>query len=616
MHEHEVLDHIDKEIAKLILAKCPIINIVTYEEQRVLAQLESARDYIIDYRYDMLKRQLSYSQPGSDENLLSAQLHKLPDSYQIIRWTSTMGLFLWSSYKKAANGNETLAPRSWKITENIDTKDPVQVMNYLSGNWSGTVDNVNIDTALFSFCDIHYWLDREDRAGKFNPLLIRTLRDLSYLFRFSPEPHSIILISPHPVVPTELSKDMQVIDYPLPTHKQLIKRFLSRIPEIEKRYGKNSIRLDDKSQNRLMQALCGLTYDEAENVLAKSLVNNGYLDENDISEALAEKRQIIQKDGILEFFDSEIDFTSVGGLELLQEWLNLRYPAFEGSSVTLEGKDIPLPVPRGILLIGVPGCGKSLIAKAIGNAWSLPLLRLDIGRIFGSYLGQSEANMRRAIRVAENVAPAIVWLDEVEKAFPKITSSGDSGASLRVMNTFLTWMQERKGKVFIVGTANDISQMPVELVRRGRFDEIFYVGLPDLKAREKIWEIHTRNIPLKEEHYKYLAARSRLYTGAEIEQLVKNALFVLTRFPEPSSTALEEKATTNPFICAVDYCMKDFVPLSNRKGADGRGLIEDTLEKARAIAAPASAKFEELPNLEKKGKDSLDEPMALTATRF
>jgi SpoVK/Ycf46/Vps4 family AAA+-type ATPase len=224
--------------------------------------------------------------------------------------------------------------------------------------------------------------------------------------------------------------------------------------------------------------------------------------------------------------------------------------------------------------------------------------------------------MRRAIRVAENVAPAIIWLDEVEKAFPKTTGSGDSGASLRVMNTFLTWMQERKGKVFVVGTANDISQMPVELVRRGRFDEIFYVGLPDLQAREKIWEIHTCNIPLKEEHYKYLAARSRWYTGAEIEQLVKNTLFVVSRFSVPSAAILMEEVTANPFIRAVDYCMENFVPLANRKGKDGRGLIEDTLEKARAIAVPASEKFEEIPGLEKKGKDSLEEPMALTATRF
>jgi SpoVK/Ycf46/Vps4 family AAA+-type ATPase len=404
------------------------------------------------------------------------------------------------------------------------------------------------------------------------------------------------------VVPLELSKDIQVIDYPLPTVEQLEQRFLSRVSEMQRRYGEECIRLDDSARKRLMRALCGLTYEEAENVLAKSLANNGILQEDDVAEALAEKRQIIQKDGILEYFDSDKDFDQVGGLELLRDWLDQRKMAFAGHVVTYEGQEIPLPVPKGILLIGVPGGGKSLVAKAVARAWGLPLLRLDIGRIFGGIVGQSEENMRRAIRVAESVAPTVVWLDEVEKAFPKVSGTQDSGVSLRVMNTYLTWMQEKKAPVFVVSTGNDISQVPPELTRKGRFDEIFYVGLPDQEARQKIFEIHTRGLPLSAEDHASLAAKSRWFTGAEIEQIVKNALYILPQFLASNAPAPEVDEPDDPLVRAIAACMKNFVPLARRKGKDGRGLVAETLAQARMIATPASKNFEKLPEEEETGE--------------
>ncbi|MGA2119515.1 MAG: AAA family ATPase [Bryobacteraceae bacterium] len=228
-----------------------------------------------------------------------------------------------------------------------------------------------------------------------------------------------------------------------------------------------------------MQALSGLTQDEADNVLNKSLVNNRKLQANDVREILKEKRQIIRKDGILEYFETEATLKDIGGLERLIEWLDRRRAGFFRGEVELaNGIKIPLPVPKGVLLIGVPGGGKSLMAKAVSSVWSLPLLRLDIGRIFGGTVGQSEENKRRAIRVARSVAPAVLWLDEVEKAFPRSSGASDSGTSLRVMNTFLTWMQEKTEAVFVVATGNDIEQVPPELTRKGRFDEVFYVGCP------------------------------------------------------------------------------------------------------------------------------------------
>jgi hypothetical protein len=256
-----------------------------------------------------------------------------------------------------------------------------------------------------------------------------------------------------------------------------------------------------------------------------------------------------------------------------------------------------LPVPKGILLIGVPGGGKSLVAMGVAQAWRLPLLRLDIGRIFAGTVGASEENMRRAIRIAESVAPAVVWLDEAEKAFPKLSASTDSGTSLRVMNTFLTWMQEKKKPVFVVATGNDISQMPPELTRKGRFDEIFYVGLPDQKAREKILEIHTRGLPLTADDIAYLAGKARWFTGVEIEQAIHNAKYRLPFFQGGGAPPARPGEPQSPLARAIAACMEpgSFVPLAMRRDKEGRGLLAETLEKARMLATPASESFESLP---------------------
>jgi SpoVK/Ycf46/Vps4 family AAA+-type ATPase len=292
----------------------------------------------------------------------------------------------------------------------------------------------------------------------------------------------------------------------------------------------------------------------------------------------------------MEYFETAETFNNVGGLERLKDWLLKRKQAFEGATVTVDGVEITLPQPKGILLLGAPGCGKSLVAKAVAAAWGLPLLRLDIGRIFGSFLGQSEENMRRAIKVAESIAPCVVWLDEVEKAFPKTTGASDAGASLRVMGTFLTWMQEKQKPVFVMSTANDIEQMPPELTRKGRFDEIFYVGLPDEKARREIFNIHTRGLPLRADDLDELASKAKLYSGAEIEQVVKTALFVVPR----------HRGQESPLFHAVLECMEGvegrggFVPLAARRGADGRAVLSKTFKAALSMAVPASDRFEDL----------------------
>jgi hypothetical protein len=247
-----------------------------------------------------------------------------------------------------------------------------------------------------------------------------------------------------------------------------------------------------------------------------------------------------------------------------------------------------------MLLIGVPGGGKSLVAKAVARTWSLPLLRLDVGRIFGGTVGQSEENMRRAIRIAKSVAPAVLWLDEVEKAFPRSSGAGDSGTSLRVMNTFLTWLQEKKEPVFVVATGNDIQQVPPELTRKGRFDEIFYVGLPDADARRQILQIHTRAFPLSAPDLETLVIRSKYFTGAEIEQCINDALYLIPSVTGSNAPGPQPGEPTAPLPLAIYTAMGNVVPLARREQAGGLVLAE-TLKRAKSLAVPASAKFEDLP---------------------
>jgi SpoVK/Ycf46/Vps4 family AAA+-type ATPase len=245
---------------------------------------------------------------------------------------------------------------------------------------------------------------------------------------------------------------------------------------------------------------------------------------DDVNEVFAEKQQIIRKSGLLEYYSTDENFTSIGGLVVLKEWLEKRAVAF-----TTEARAFGLPAPKGILMLGVQGCGKSLCAKAVSTHWQLPLLRFDMGRMFGSLVGSSEENVRRAIAVAESVAPAILWVDEIDKAFAGSQGSGatDGGTTARVFGTFLTWLSEKTAPVFVVATANDISQLPPELLRKGRLDEIFFVDLPSQPEREEIFRIHIAKKGRDAAQFDFaaLAEASRDFSGAEIEEAINSALY-------------------------------------------------------------------------------------------
>jgi hypothetical protein len=587
------LSAIDREIELLIEAEFPFLSIASHEEWRVLEQLEKIAARIRDRRCAQLSPE--------ERNR----------KYQVVRWTVTDGLEHWSHHDSAGKRRPRRLKTDWmeRQRENdiLDPGNPVDVMVNLRFPPKGPVEHVapagpspgvDLNTAIFVFCDLHHWLDREDRASRFNHVLVRALRDAAGLSKHPAAKYVMVFLSPRSVVPMELEKEIQVVDYPLPTLELLTSWFIALEPELRKKYNLDEGRFPEAERQRLIHALSGLTFDEALHVLQKAFASGDRSQPSYIEAALREKQQIIKKDGMLEYFESDKSMADVGGLERLRQWLDRRSIAFRGETVVLQGREITLPVPKGLLMIGVPGGGKSLVAKAVAKTWGLPLLRLDIGRIFGGVVGQSEENMRRAIRIARSVAPAVLWLDEVEKAFPSTSGGGDSGTSLRVMNTFLTWLQEKTEPVFVVATGNNLKQVPPELTRKGRFDEIFYVGLPNEETRKKILEIHCRDLPIPETDYKILAKQSQYFTGAEIEQCVKDSYFLLRLFlsqdplgPAPLRTPDEPETEVARCIFAV---MKDIVPLARRQH-DGKQVLRETLDEAISIAMPASASFEDLP---------------------
>ena len=400
---------------------------------------------------------------------------------------------------------------------NAPTKDPLAALDQVIEQ---------VEPAIFVFKDFHPFLAHGQHA------VTRKLREIALHLKNSHK--TILLLSSVLTIPTELEKEITVLNFPLPTHDDLAE-LLDRIIADLRQFKQMTIDLDDAGRERLLQAALGLTLGEAENVFARIIVQSEGLSADDVREVFAEKQQIIRKSGLLEYCTTDETFAQVGGLAVLKDWLAKRAVAF-----TPEARAFGLAAPRGILLLGVHGCGKSLCAKAVSSLWQLPLLRFDVGRMFGSLVGSSEENIRRAIAVAESVAPAILWVDEIDKAFAgaQSSSASDGGTTARVFGTFLTWLSEKTAPVFVVATANDISQLPPELLRKGRLDEIFFVDLPAPPEREEVFRIHLAKRGRGEEPFDLaaLTEASPNFSGAEIEEAINSALYDAFYAGEPLAT--------------------------------------------------------------------------------
>lgn len=343
----------------------------------------------------------------------------------------------------------------------------------------------------------------------------RKLRNVARQLKYQPK--NIVILAPAMNIPEDLSEVITVLEFPLPSRQEIKK-------EVENLLGALGQPIDQSLLDEIVRASLGLSIDRIRRVLAKAIADHASLLEDDVELILEEKRQSIRQTQILDFYPTQNNISDIGGLDILKDWLMRR-----GGAFSEKARQYGLPHPRGLMLVGIQGTGKSLTAKAIAHHWHLPLLRLDVGRLFGGLVGESEARTRQMIQLAEALAPCILWVDEIDKAFAGFDSKGDAGTASRVFGTFITWLAEKTTPVFVVATANNIQSLPPEILRKGRFDEIFFVGLPHQEEREAIFTVHLNRLRpqnLKTYDIPRLAYETPDFSGAEIEQTLIEAMHI------------------------------------------------------------------------------------------
>ncbi|HEY9700750.1 MAG TPA: AAA family ATPase [Trichocoleus sp.] len=509
-----------EELNTLIQAQYPLIYLVTSEEERA-------------------------------ESTIAAIAQAKPQR-RIFLWTVTHGIVEFGQPRNVTQHN-TLAPEAaieWVVRQ----REP----------------------GIFVFKDLHPFID--------SPGVTRWLRDAIASFKDTQK--TILLMSPVQTIPIELEKEVVVVDYPLPTMDELNQVLTQQLDQIQRERGRlgrpDATRISTEAREKLLKAALGLTRDEAEKVYRKAHVISSKLTETEVNIVLSEKKQLIRRNGILEFIEEDETIDAVGGLEELKHWLHQRSNAF-----TERAREYGLPQPKGMLILGVPGCGKSLIAKTTSRLWGLPLLRLDMGRVYdGSMVGRSEANLRNALKTAESISPAILFIDEIDKAFAGSTGSADSdgGTSSRIFGSFLTWMQEKSSPVFVMATANRVERLPGEFLRKGRFDEIFFVDLPNSEERKEIFKIHLqkRRSDIGRFDLDQLVNVCDGFSGAEIEQALVAAMY--------EAFAQDREFTQLDIIAAI----KATLPLSKTMSEQVTALRDWARQRAR----PAAASIAEYQRLE------------------
>jgi len=465
---------------------------------------------------------------------------------------------------------------TWSCTQGFDGRgqgaDPLQALDEISGCE---------EKAIFLMRDYHPFIGA---PGQTNPQICRRLRDLAQ--ELASKSVTVVFVSPAALVrvPEELADDIVVLDFPLPALAEL-----GSILDRQTSNLRSRVHLDAATRDRFLRSLLGLTAKTAERAIRRAIVNDGRLDDADIVLVQEEKRQVIRRTGVLEYYPAEETIQDIGGLDLLKGWLRSRGRAF-----TEEARRHDLPWPRGLALIGVQGCGKSLVAKSIASLWQLPLLRFDVGRVFGGLVGESEANIRTAINVSEALSPCILWIDELDKAFAGLRSyQGDSGTQMRVFGSFITWLQEKQRPVFVAATANNPQELPPELLRRGRIDETFFVDLPSQPEREEIFRVHLgkqRQDPARFD-IRRLSEATEGFSGAEIEQIVIDARF--QAFFEGAQAETEHLAAQ--IAGDPERDIEPFVPLSSMMSEQIEELRAWSVGRARRASRQEPGSIPEMP---------------------
>ncbi len=491
------------------------------EELNVLIQAQYPVIYFVTYEEERAEQAI-------------AAIAQIKPQRRVFIWTVTHGIVEYGQPRSVTQHN-TVSPQTaieWVIRQ----REP----------------------GIFIFKDLHDFIDSVE--------VKRWLRDAIASFKNTQK--TIIIMSPVQQIPVELEKEVVVIDFPLPTMAEL-NQVLSQHLETSK-----TRKISTETREKFLKAALGLTKDEAEKVYRKAqILTNGKLTEAEVDIVLSEKKQLIRRNGILEYIEEDETIDSVGGLDELKRWLKQRSNAF-----TERAREYGLPQPKGMLILGVPGCGKSLIAKTTARLWGLPLLRLDMGRVYdGSMVGRSEANLRNALKTAESISPVILFIDELDKAFAGTSGSADSdgGTSSRIFGSFLTWMQDKTSPVFVMATANRVERLPGEFLRKGRFDELFFVDLPTNEERQEIFKIHLskRRRDIDRFAIEQLATVSDGFSGAEIEQALIAAMY--------DAFAQDREFTQLDIIAAI----KSTLPLSKTMTEQVTALRDWARQRARPAAA-------------------------------
>jgi ATP-dependent 26S proteasome regulatory subunit len=367
----------------------------------------------------------------------------------------------------------------------------------------------------------------------------RKLKNISRILKLQPK--TIIIIGSELNIPKELYDLITILQFQLPVQNEINYELRRLIESL-------NIKIDPQVLENLTSACQGLSLERIRRVLSKIIATYKTIDENSINLLLNEKKQIISQTEILEYWSVNETISKIGGVDNLKNWLKKRKTSF-----SIQASNYGLPTPRGLLLVGIQGTGKSLTAKAVATEWQLPLLKLDVGKLFGGIVGESESRLRQMIEVAETISPCILWIDEIDKAFSNNSSTGDSGTSNRVLATFISWLSEKTKPVFVVATANNVDLLPLEIIRKGRFDEIFFLDLPQKQEREQIFKIHIQEFrPNRWEAFDYskLAQLSEAFSGAEIRQSIIEAMY---------HAFYEKREFTTEDICLA---LTQLIPLS------------------------------------------------------
>jgi ATP-dependent 26S proteasome regulatory subunit len=474
----------------------------------------------------------------------------------LVRCGSEIGMPVFEPRFAANTLGSTHSPDDAGAAAIYNSREPAQAL--------GNLEGISID-AVFILKDFHRHIE--------DPVVVRRLRDVGQ--KFSENRRTVVITAPAITIPPELASLVEFVELPLPDKSRL----RQIIDEVVVRLGKTRTfrrSLDGPGIDAVANNLRGLTEEEADRAISQAVVTRYGLTSETISDVLEAKKELLRHSGMLEFVETSEDMAGIGGLENLKQWLQQRRGAWEDSA-----RRFGLEPAKGVIILGVQGCGKSLCARAVAGQWKLPLVKFDSAAIFDKYIGETEKRIQKVFRVAEGLAPCVLWIDELEKVFAGSgpdSASVDAGVSSRILASFLSWMQDRKAPVFVAATCNNVTALPPELIRKGRFDELFFVDLPSSSERQQIFAIQLEKRKRNPDEFdlKQIAIAARGFSGAEIDAAVQGALY--------SAYASKEPLTTKTLIEALSQT----VPLSTTRAEEIQSLRMWAKQRAVTASAPSA----------------------------